>query len=99
MANTYILHSKSTDKYYIGMTQDSLKARIDKHNSNFYSKKYSSIASDWELFLNIKCTSVQQAISIEKHIKKMKSRKYIENLKSYSEMVKRLKYRFEYRAP
>jgi putative endonuclease len=38
----------------------------------------------------IPCESVTQAILIEKRIKKMKSRKYIENLKKYPEMIEKI---------
>ena len=47
-------------------------------------------ASDWELFLLIPCETIEQAVFIESRIKRMKSRKYIENLKKYPEMVEKI---------
>jgi putative endonuclease len=38
---------------------------------------------------------VEQAREIEKHLKKMKSRKYLENLKRYPEMLGKLLLRFD----
>jgi putative endonuclease len=67
-----------------------LSERLFKHNSGFYDKTYSAFTSDWDLFLRIDCISVNQAIQIEKHIKRMKSKVYIENLKKYPEMVDKL---------
>ena len=49
---------------------------------------------DWNLFLIIDCESKSQALQIEKHIKKMKSKTYIENLAKYPEMVIKLKEKY-----
>ncbi len=42
---------------------------------------YTSKANDWELFFSIDSLSYNQARQIELHIKKMKSKKYIYDLK------------------
>jgi putative endonuclease len=79
------------DKYYIGFTQELLSSRLERHNSGFYgSSKYTVIASDWEIYLAFSCSSVSQGLAVERHIKRMKSRRYIENLKAYPEMRKKL---------
>jgi putative endonuclease len=49
---------------------------------------------DWQLFVVIECKSVKQARNIEAHIKRMKSRKYIENLLTHPEMTERLLSRY-----
>jgi putative endonuclease len=67
---------------------------LDKHNTAFYKNTYTSFTSDWELFLLIECNSTKQALAIEKHIKKMKSTVYINNLKLYPEMIEKLKTKF-----
>ncbi|MEQ9412738.1 MAG: GIY-YIG nuclease family protein [Cyclobacteriaceae bacterium] len=91
MSACYILHSPSLNKYYVGSTQLTTKERLDKHNHAFYgTDKFTASARDWQLFLAIECKSISQARSIEAHIKKMKSRKYIENLKAFPEMTERL---------
>ena len=82
------------DKYYIGMTQESIESRLKKHNSGEYTSSFTSQARDWELFFLIECETTQQAIRIEKHIKSMKSRKYIEDLKKFPEISVKLKNRF-----
>jgi len=48
-------------------------------------QKFTAKADDWNLFFSLECRDISHAKQIEKHIKKMKSRKYIENLKSYPE--------------
>lgn len=90
MPYCYILYSPSKKTYYTGFTQTDLLERISKHNSGFYDKTYSSFSNDWTLYLSIECAEVNQTIKIEKHIKRMKSKVYVENLKKYPEMVKKL---------
>jgi putative endonuclease len=42
------------------------------------------------MFLLINCETIKQAVFVEAKIKNMKSRRYIENLKKYPEIVKRI---------
>jgi putative endonuclease len=51
---------------------------------------FTSRSDDWELVFAISNLEYKQARRIEAHIKKMKSRKYIEDFKRYPEMVNRL---------
>ena len=85
---TYILHSKTLDKFYIGATRLHPEIRKQRHLLEYYgNSKYTSKSADWELFLEIACESFTQALKIENHIKRMKSRKYILNLAKYPELV------------
>jgi putative endonuclease len=74
---TYILFSKSLNKYYIGSTSD-IQERIRKHNSNH--KGFTGKTNDWELVYTEKFDSIQKARFIEKQIKNWKSRIMIEKL-------------------
>lgn len=85
----YIIHSKSIDKFYVGQTLD-IKQRISEHNSSRYSGSYTKVSSDWKLFFSICCENRTQAIKIESHIKKMKSRKYFENLKKFPDISQKI---------
>ncbi len=87
MPLVYILYSKMIDHYYIGYTIDSIEVRIEKHLSNFYRNKYTAQVKDWQLYLQIKCETNNQARQIVNHIKKMKSRKYISDLIKYPEIT------------
>ena len=87
----YILWSPSLKKHYTGITTETVNRRIQKHNEAFYGKKYTSLVKDWEVYLSIECESTSQMHQIERHIKRMKSSKYIENLKKYPEMIEKLK--------
>ena len=87
----YIIFSETINRYYVGVAQD-LTTRIQNHNSSYYrGRHYTKQADDWLLFHFISCSSYQQAIKIEKYIKKMKSRIYIQNLKRYPEITEKLK--------
>ena len=87
MPYCYILHSSSIDTYYIGACQGELETRLLAHNEKKYGNKaYTSRAHDWEVYLSIETDDFAHAIRIERKIKVMKSRKYIKNLKQYSEL-------------
>ena len=89
MFYVYIIYSEKADKFYIGQTMD-LEERLQQHNSGVFEKCSTKIANDWEIFHLISCKSRKLAIMIEKHIKKMRSRKYILNLKKYPDIAQRL---------
>ena len=90
----YILYSNTLNRYYTGFTTIDVNDRLEKHLNQYYSNKYTSKVNDWKLYLDIVCDSIVQAREIEAHIKKMKSRVYIENLKRYPEMVQKLLIRY-----
>lgn len=94
MASVYILYSESLDSHYIGFTTQPVDVRIDRHNDDYYDNKYTRSGKPWELFLEIQCVTDDQARAIEKHIKSMKSKRYIQNLKAYPEMLQKLLDRF-----
>ena len=91
----YILFSKKLDRFYVGSTSLSPKIRLERHLNQYYGKnKFTANANDWVLFLEIKCSSINQSLLIEKHIKKMKSKIYIRNLSKYEEMISNLKQKY-----
>lgn len=82
---TYIIKSKIADKYYIGET-DNLERRIILHNegNSIFTKEY----IPWEVVYFEKFDTNSDTLKREKHLKKMKSKKYIEWLiSSNSEVV------------
>ena len=58
------------------------------------TKKFTALAKDWKIFPEISCSSLKQATQIEKHIKSMKSKVYIKNLKEYPKIIERLKAKY-----
>lgn len=82
MSLCYILYSPNLGKFYTGITSESLDSRLDKHNKKTYGNhRFTANASDWELFLKIDSDSYAHARRIEIRIKKMKSTKFIRELK------------------
>jgi putative endonuclease len=84
----------SFDSYYVGETID-IKDRVKQHNSGFYDSAYTKQTSDWTLFYSIECENRTQARHIETHIKKMKSKVYIQNIKKYPEIAQKLKNKYK----
>lgn len=81
----YVLYSSSLDKFYVGETLD-LKERIREHNEGKYDSSFTKRTDDWELFYSINCENRSLARKIEKHIKNMKSKVYLHNLKDFPEI-------------
>ena len=93
MAAVYILYSRKLDKYYTGSCLD-LSVRLSKHLERFYPSAFTAKSDDWELFFAIDDLSSSQARMIERHIKKMKSKVYIQNMAKYPDIIKRLKQKY-----
>ena len=87
----YIIYSKKIDKYYVGFSRYELNLRLSQHNKSEYGKSYTKSGIPWVEFMTIECVTEKQAMQIEKHIKRMKSKKYIENLKKCPEMIEKLR--------
>jgi len=73
----YILYSSKRDRYYVGFTSE-IESRVARHNSGSTTSTKSGIP--WVLVYSEEFDSKTDAIKREKGIKKMKSRKYIEDL-------------------
>jgi len=71
----YILYSSSSQKFYIGETND-IDERISKHRNHFYSNSFTKIADDWEIVLTFSCNDKDEAIYLESFIKRMKSKTF-----------------------
>ena len=94
-SSCYILYSNQLDKFYVGYTTIGADDRLEKHLSDHYGlTRFTHKAKDWILFLEIKCINAEQARKIEKHIKSMKSKTFIYNLKKYPEMIDRVLKKF-----
>ena len=82
MCFCYILYSPSSNKFYTGITQESVEERLVKHNTKAYGNhRFTAKVSDWELYLGIKAESISHARKMEVFIKRMKSQVFIRKLK------------------
>jgi len=75
--STYILYSRSLDRYYIGHTGDSMAERLRRHHSSH--KGFTGRADDWELRYSEEYPDKQLASRREREIKAWKSGKMIES--------------------
>ena len=73
----YILYSKKRDRYYIGYSFNP-ESRLEEHNLG--ATKSTRTGSPWILVYTEDFEDKRSAIHRELEIKKMKNRKYIENL-------------------
>ena len=89
MASVYILYSKKLNRFYTGSCKD-LAFRIERHLNKDFKGSFTAKAEDWELFIFVDALEYDQARRIEKHIKRMKSKNYIQNLKKYPEILQKL---------
>ena len=77
MYTTYILKSAKTGRYYVGYSGN-LEQRLEKHNAGYSRATRSGIP--WELVWSIDCESKTRAIKLERWIKGMKSKAFIEKI-------------------
>lgn len=77
MFYTYILYSKTIDKFYIGASENPSE-RLKKHKNKHSG--YTSQTSDWEIVFLKKFDSKNEAFTFERKIKQWKSRKMIRKL-------------------
>ena len=75
----YILYSASSDKYYVGSTQDYQK-RLLQHNSS-ENNTFTSKHIPWTLVCVFRTGDTRSsAIQIERFIKRQKSKRFIESI-------------------
>jgi putative endonuclease len=89
MASVYILYSPSLKRYYTGSCKEVIE-RLDQHLSKHFQKAFTKIATDWILFFSYENLNYSRARKTELYIKKMKSKKFIENLKVHPEIFERI---------
>jgi putative endonuclease len=93
MFSVYILYSPSIDQFYVGQTEYFAK-RFTLYLDKAFVGNFTKRASGWELFYEIFCNTRTQALEIESHIKRMKSRQYLKNLKTYPDITEKLKMKY-----
>jgi putative endonuclease len=84
----YILYSEKLKHHYIGYSSD-FDQRLIFHK-NAESRKFTYNAEDWSLIYKIDCKRKGQGLAVESHIKRMKSKVYIQNLLIYPDIAIKL---------
>jgi putative endonuclease len=75
----YILYSDKLNRFYIGSTKTTVEERLDLHLKKIFgNKSFTAKANDWKIKLSLKCDNISHARQIERFLKRMKSKKFIE---------------------
>ncbi len=93
MAVVYIIQDEETEKFYIGSCLD-LQTRLEQHLQGISAQAFTVRFKKWRLFYSADGLSYKQARAIEVHIKRMKSKKYIEDLNRYPEILEKLRFNY-----
>jgi len=72
----YILFSPSTQKFYVGQTND-LQKRLERHNKGLVSSTKKSVP--WDLVKAIECHTRSESMLLESKIKKRGIKRYLED--------------------
>ncbi len=64
---------------------------MEEYKQKKYQGAYTKNSDDWELYLSINDLEYKQARAIKSHIKRMKSKVYIENLLNHPTIIERLR--------
>jgi putative endonuclease len=89
MFYVYVIQSKRDQSFYIGRTSN-LEERIQYHNTPDLNVGNTKSKIPWEYFFVLEVNNSKLGGKIENHIKKMKSKKYIQDLKKYPEIAQKL---------
>ena len=78
--HVYILRSLSTDRYYVGSTDD-VPRRLAQHSPRIVNpSRWTRSGGPWVLVFSEEFANLGDARRAERFIKRMKSRKFIEQL-------------------
>ncbi len=89
MTTLYFLYSKKKDIYYVGETHN-LGLRLFQHNTHTFSKGFTKAADDWEVVLTFQHSSRTTVLKLERFIKKMKRKVFIQKLIQNPELIDKL---------
>ncbi len=89
MYYVYAIQSKLDQSFYTGRTS-SLEERLHCHNMPELNVGITKRKSPWDYFFILEVGNLKLAGRIENHLKKMKSKKYIKDLKKYPEIAQKL---------
>ena len=81
MPFTYILHSDSLNRYYIGATSLTPKERLNYHLTNHNG--FTAKAKDWKIVYHFEAPSMTEALFLERKIKKRGAKRFLENQLKY----------------
>ena len=82
----YIIYSQKLSRYYVGTT-DNVEQRLIEHNTIIYQNSFTSRGIPWELNWKTDPLMSEVAYKLDRFIKSMKSKKFIERVMNSPELV------------
>ena len=79
MYHVYVIYNKTSNKYYIGQTDD-IKRRLIKHNNHTFKSYTSRFPGEWELIHEELVTTRSEALKREKGLKSGRGREFIKTI-------------------
>src|SRR5690554_7623462 len=70
----------------IGETPD-VENRLIQHNTHYFKTNFSKSANDWKLLLKYPCENRKESLFLERFLKRMKSRKFLQKVIAYPEIL------------
>ena len=83
----YILYSEKLDHYYVGESENP-EIRLEQHNTHYFRSNFTKVAEDWKIVLSFSCDSRDDALYLERFIKRMKSKKFTKRILTQPEILK-----------
>ena len=80
MFYVYILHSSSTNRFYVGQT-DNLQKRLNDHNRG--ASPYTKPGSPWTMVVSYPVSSRKEAIKLETRIKSRGIKRFLQDSQLY----------------
>ena len=75
----YVIYSKSVNRYYVGESPN-VENRLRMHQNHYFKNGFTKAATDWEVLLSKECRTKDDAIYLEKFVKRMKSKTFIRKI-------------------
>ncbi len=85
----YIIYSIKLNTFYVGESLN-VNNRLQQHNQHYFKRNFTKSTDDWILKLSYKCKSKKEALFLEKFIKRMKSKIFIEKIIGNPEILKNI---------
>jgi len=77
---TYIIYSKTIDKFYTGSTSMDVVERLYRHNCNHNG--FTGKANDWNVVYKSAFRTIEESRKLESQIKKRGAKRYINDLEA-----------------
>ncbi len=79
MFYVYVIYNRTSDKFYVGQTED-INRRLTQHNNHFFKSYTSKFPGEWELIHQESVITRSEALRREHGLKSGNGREYIKTI-------------------